>query len=77
MTRTAIHQQKFQKGQSDTTNNDTKKFDYTAVADRFRAVSWCNYGHPTSVVYRFYRAHLPTHRNSCVQETKKKCLFQW
>ena len=38
------------KGQSDNTNNATKKFDYTAVADRLRTVSWSNYGHPTGVV---------------------------
>ena len=41
------------KGQSDNTNNATKKFDYTVVADRFRTVSWSNYGHPTGVVNRF------------------------
>ena len=28
------------KGQSDNTNNATKKFDYTAIADRLRTVSW-------------------------------------
>ena len=28
------------KGQNDNTNNATKKFDYTAVADRLRMVSW-------------------------------------
>ena len=38
------------KGQSDNTNNATKKFDYTAVADRLRTVSWSNYSHPTGVV---------------------------
>ena len=38
------------KGQSDNTNNATKKFDYTAVADRLRTVSWSNYGLPTGVV---------------------------
>ena len=54
------------KAQSDNTNNDTKKFDYTAVADRLRTVSWSSYGHPTGVVNRFYRAHLPTHHNSFV-----------
>ena len=32
------------RGQSDNTNNDTKKFDYTAVADRLRTVSLSNYG---------------------------------
>ena len=41
------------KGQSDNINNATKKFDYTAVADRLRTVSWSNYSHPTGVVYRF------------------------
>ena len=35
------------KGQSDNINNATKKFDYTAVADRLRTVSWSNYSHPT------------------------------
>ena len=40
------------KGQSGNTNNATKKFDYTAVADRLRTVSWSNYGHPTGVVNR-------------------------
>ena len=30
------------KGQSDNINNATKKFDYTAVADRLRTVSWTN-----------------------------------
>ena len=30
------------KGQSDNTNNTKKKFDYTAVADRLRTVSWSN-----------------------------------
>ena len=38
------------KGQIDNTNNATKKFDYTAVADRLRTVSWSNYGYPTGVV---------------------------
>ena len=63
------------KGQSDNTNNATKKFDYTAVADRLRTVSWSNYSHPTGVVYRFYRAHLPTHRNSYVIEGKNMQIF--
>ena len=44
------------KGQSDNTNNATKKFDYTAVADRLRTVSWSNYGHPTGVKYHKYFA---------------------
>ena len=58
------------KGQSDNTNNATNKFDYTAVTDRLRTVSWSNYGDPTGVVYRFYRAHLPTYRSICVIEGK-------
>ena len=41
------------KGQSDNTNNATKKLDYTAIADRLRTVSWSNYSHPTGVVNRF------------------------
>ena len=41
------------KGQSDNINNATKKFDYTAVADRLRTVSWSNHSHPTGVVNRF------------------------
>ena len=36
------------KGKSDNTNKATKKFDYTAIADRLRTVSWSNYGHPSS-----------------------------
>ena len=30
------------KGQSDNTNNATKEFDYTAVVDRLRTLSWSN-----------------------------------
>ena len=45
-----LHQQKCQKGN---TNNATKKFDYTTVADRLRTVSWSSYGHPTVVVNLF------------------------
>ena len=41
------------KGQSDNTNNATKKFEQTAVADRLRTVSRSNYSHPTGVVNRF------------------------
>ena len=44
---------KMSKGQSDNTNNAAKKFDYTAIADRLRIVSWSNYCHPTGVVNRF------------------------
>ena len=41
------------KGQSDKTNNATKKFDYTAIADLLRTVCLSNYSHPTGVVNRF------------------------
>ena len=54
------------KGLSDNTNNATKKFDYTAVEDRLRTVSWSNYGHPTGVVNLFYELNLPTPLNSRV-----------
>ena len=37
------------KGQRDNTNIATKKFDYTAIADRLRTVSWSNYGYLTGV----------------------------
>ena len=57
------------KGQSDNTNNATKKFDYTAVADRLRMVSWSNYGHPTGVVNLVYGPNLPTPRNNRVIKT--------
>ena len=46
------------KGQSDNSNNVTKKFDYTAVADRLRTVSWSNFSHPTCVVNLVY-GHTP------------------
>ena len=41
-----------------------KKFDYTAIADRLRTVSWSNYGHPTGVVNLVYGPNIPTPRNS-------------
>ena len=56
------------KGQSDNTNNATKKFDYTAVADRLRTVS--NYGHQTGVVNLVYGPNLPNNRNSRVIKRK-------
>ena len=56
------------KGQSDNTNNATKKFDYTAVADRLRTVSWSNYGQPAGVVNLVYGPNLPTPRNSHVRD---------
>ena len=54
------------KGQSDNTNNATKKFDNTAVADRLRTASWSNYGHPTGMVNLVYGPNLPSPRNSRV-----------
>ena len=47
------------KEHSDNTNNATEKFDYTAVADRLRTVSWTNYGHPTGVVNLVYGPTFP------------------
>ena len=64
------------KGQNDYTNNATKKFDYTAAADRLRTVSWSNYSHPTGVVNLVYGPNLPTPRNSRVikrTHVKKNC----
>ena len=40
------------KGQIDDTKNATKKFHYTAIADRLRTASWSIYSHPTDVVNR-------------------------
>ena len=37
----------------ETTQKATKNFDYTAVRDRLRTVSWSNYSHPYGVVKRF------------------------
>ena len=54
------------KGQSDNTNNATKKFDNTAVADRHRTVSWSNYDHLTGVVNLVYGPNLPTPCNGRV-----------
>ena len=47
-------------------NNATKKFDYRAVADRLRTVSWRNLGHPTGVVNLVYGPNLPTPRSTRV-----------
>ena len=38
----------------DNIKNATKNFDYTAVADRLRTVSWSNSSHPTGVVKPIY-----------------------
>ena len=59
------------KGQNDSTNNATKKFDYRAVADRLRTVSWSNYGHPTGVVNLVYGPDLPTPRR-VIKDTRLK-----
>ena len=45
-------------------NNDPKTFDYTAIADRLRTVSWSNNSHSTSVVNRVYGPNPPIYRNS-------------
>ena len=47
------------KRQNDNTNNATKKFDSTAIADRLRTVSWSNYSHPTGVVNLGYGQTFP------------------
>ena len=62
----ALTSTEMSKGQSDNTNNARKKFDYTAVVDRLRTVSWNNYGQPTGVVNLVYGPNLPTARNSRV-----------
>ena len=63
------------KGQSDNANHATKKFDYTAVADRHRTVNWSNYGQPTGVVDQFYGAHLPTTLSCVIEDTKLQMLL--
>ena len=57
-------QAEMSKGQSDNTDNATKKFDYTAISDRLRI--WNNYSHPTCVDSLVYGSNLPTPRNSRV-----------
>ena len=48
-----------------TTQNATKNFDYTTIADRLRKVSWSNNSHPTGVVKPSLKGtNLPTHRKS-------------
>ena len=56
------------KGQNDNINNVTKKFDYTAVADRFRTVSWSNYCHQIGVVNRFTGPTFPLPQQPCNQK---------
>ena len=43
----------------------TKKFDYTAIADRLKAVRWSNYSHPTDVVNRFTGPTFPLPQQPC------------
>ena len=42
------------KRQIDNTNNATKKFEYTAIADRLRTVRWSKNSHPIGVVKPVY-----------------------
>ena len=58
---------KISKGQSGNTNNATKKFNYTAIADRLRKVSWSNYIHPTGVVNQFFGPTFPLPQQPCNQ----------
>ena len=63
------------KGQYDNTNNATKKFDYRAVSDRLRTVSWSNFGHPTGVVNLVYEPNLPTpHKSRVIKRHTLKIL---
>ena len=57
-------------GHSDNTNQATKKFDYTAVADRPKTVIWSNYDHPTGVVKLGDGPNLPTPRRSHIIKRK-------
>ena len=66
----SLHQQNCQWDKVTAQTMPQKKFDYTAIADRLRTVNLSNYGHLIGVVYRFYRAHLPTHRNSRTRTCK-------
>ena len=54
------------KGQSENTNNVTKKVDYTADADR----PWSNYGLPNGVVNRFTGPTFPYPQQTCNQKDK-------
>ena len=49
----ALTQTEMSKEQTENTKNATKKFDYTAIEDQLRTISWCQYSHPTGVVNRF------------------------
>ena len=56
------------KGQSENTNNATKKIDYTAIVDRLRTVSWSNYSHPTGVVNRLTGPPTYSRQQPCNQK---------
>ena len=56
------------KGQSDNTNNATKLFDYTVIADRLRTVSWSNDSHPTGVVNQFTSPPSHSPQQPCSQK---------
>ena len=47
-----LRQYKIQKSKTKT-QKPTKMFDYKAIADRLRTVSWSNFSHPTGVVNPF------------------------
>ena len=51
-----------------------KKFDYTAIANRLRTVSWSNCGHPTGVVNRFTGQMLILPRDRPIDKSKSRCL---
>ena len=42
------------KKQRDNTQNATKNFDYTTIADRLKTASWSNNSHPNGVVKPVY-----------------------
>ena len=54
--RSALHTPKNPKSNA-TTQNATKNFDYTTIADRLRKVNWSNDSHPTGVVKPVYGIH--------------------
>ena len=74
-----LHPRNMSKGQWQHKQRHKKVRLNSGMRTDFRTVSWSNYSHPTGVVYRFYRAHLPTHRNSCVFQGQKHAniTLQW
>ena len=58
MTKTLIPTEKSD-GKSHNTKNASKKFDYIAIADRLRTVSWINYSYQINVVNRFTGRTVP------------------